>query len=305
MVRCDGGVAKGHAAAVCGGLVVDNTLTVRAGSLIVGGDSRIASPLRVENGSFIGIGGIEGDNTEDVDGDLSTASNWMVTGPAHVGGNATVGGRLDARNSVRIDGVLRVASDVSSGVEATTIMNDVRDVPAPLSCEGAPDVVAIADAAAQRPGVADEGETLAAVSEPTHLTLGCGTYRFDSWGVDNDLTLRVEGKTVIVVDGDMRIASPTHVVVAPGGSLDFVVTGGLQIENTLSIDGAPTWLAVAGDVKIASPTRLTGWLVAPKSEVLADNTLDVDGALLVGSLRVASPVTVAGSERALELCSAR
>lgn len=278
-------------AAVCGDLEADNTLTVNAGSLAVNGRSRLASPLNVVGGSYTGFAGIQADNTHDIDGDLFTAGDWTVRSPAHVGGDAAVVGRLEATNLVTVAGTLRAAGTPPSMVNAGQMLNETPVVANPLACDTAMTVPAAIDAR-DDDGVVDFGDSLAAMPERANVRLGCARYRFRSLGVNQPLTLRISGTTTIIVEGDVRIAAPMRIEVDTGGMLEFLVGGALEVDNTLSISGAPTWLGVAGPVRIASPVDLSGVLYAPHSAVALDNTLAVRGALCVGRLRIAAPLDV-------------
>jgi hypothetical protein len=301
LVRCGDPDAVSNAVTVCGALVANDAMTVKSGSLVVGGDSRISAAIRVGRGSFVSFGGIVGNGNESIDGDLTTSSNWVVGGPARVGGDAFVGGRLEAREPVRVGGTLHVEGPVSGAVHAGSTTRTGGDGAKSLSCAGAPAVQAIADAA-EREGATNEDEALASVSRRTDMTLGCGRYRFASLGVGAPLSLHVDGNVVVVVDGDARVAAPMHVDVHPGASLDVVIRGELDIDDTLAVDGAPAWLAVGSDVRIASPTIFRGWLVAPGGEIEVNAPLDA-GALYVASLTAESPVTVDGSANGLRACT--
>jgi len=297
------------ALAMCGDLDGDNTLTLDArpgaegAALVVRGRSRTSAPLRV-GGAFTSMLGIEARNTEDVAGPLRTGGDFIVSAPVRVGGDAFVGGVLVADNKVDVAGTLHVGQRVEEvgNVSAGEVVNGPVALPTPVDCEAVPNVAALVDRARQerddqrgdllRP--MDPPSALAKVDRPTRLTLGCRRYVLDAIGVENDLVIRVEGKTTLVVVNDVRIAGPTRIELAPGASLDLLVGGSVDVDNTLSITGGEgrTWLGIAGRLRIASPTVLEGWLVAPKSEVAADNTFQLRGAAFLRSLRVASPMVV-------------
>ena len=302
LVRCGDARALSNAATVCGALVANDALTVKSGPVVVGGDSRITGFIQVEGGSFTSYGGIEGDGRETIDGDLTTSSNWVVGAPAVIGGQAFVGGRLEAQSPVVIGGTLHVAGPVSGSVRSARTTKTGSDEPRAFSCAGAPQVQAIADAT-ERLGVLDEDEALADVSHPKQMTLGCGRYRFASFDVGAPLSVRIAGNAVIIVDGDVKIAAPTHFDVVPGASLDVVVRGALSVEDTLSFYGGSTWLAAGGDIRVASPLRLAGFIVAPAGAIAESARLDVNGALYAGALTAESPVTVTATATALYACS--
>lgn len=233
-------------------------------------------------------GDLAGDNTIDVDGNVATTGGFTVSSPARFGSDAWIGGRLDVRNALTVRGTLYTDAPQGKPPTAGAV---VAATTTPLLCERAPDPAAIVRKVREA-GVIDQGSALEHVREPAEVWLGCGRYRFTSIGADNTLTIHVEGRTVIVVDGDVRAGSPLRIELAPTASLDLVVGGSLAGDNTVTIEGGSTWLAVAGRVRAGSPMKLDGWLVAPRSEVAADNTLDVRGAVYARSLRAGSPVRV-------------
>lgn len=304
LLRCV--AASGSAAiatGVCGDFQADNTLTLATrpnGALLaVTGHSRTGSPLHV-GGSFVSLGGIEATNTEDLDGSLFANGDVKVSSPMTVGGDATIAGALDASNKVSIKGALHLSSPLSDNstqnVSASSIENDAVATASPLDCAHAPDPAALVSTL----GI-DEGDSLANVTSPTTVSLGCGTYSLSAVAINNTLDLHVDGHTVMVVEGDFHVASPFHVTIAAGASLDLLVGGSLLVDNTFDVTqtGGLTdaqsgaWVGVGGQVHVAAPFTLDGWLLAPKGALGVDNTVALTGAAYVGSLRVSSPVNVA------------
>ena len=297
MLRCL--AASGSASlatAVCGDLAADNTLTV--GPLAVAGHSRTGAPLHVA-GSFTSLGGADATNTEDITGDLLANADVTVSSPMHVGGLASIRGALAAKNTVSITGALHLGqpldANAAKNVTASSIATDAAVTASPLDCAHAPDLAALLAGAA-----IDEGDALASVTEPTTLTVGCGRYALSTVAVNNTLDLHIDGHTVMLVKGDFHIAAPMHITIAAGGSLDLLVGGSLFIDNTLAIaqsggltgTASGAWVAVGGEVHVAAPLTLDGWLLAPKGALGVDNTVSLAGAAYVGALRVASPMNV-------------
>lgn len=306
LLRCEASAdAAPVALAVCGDLTADNTLDVEMADgradLAVTGRARTGSPLHVA-GSFTALLGIDAPNTQDVRGDLLTNGDYTVSSPANVGGNAYVAGRIVAHNALQVTGTVHTPVDSGDNVTAGAVETGPVSVAAPVDCAAAPDVARLT-----RDALADErwpfyGAPLGAfarIDRPTRLRVGCGRYHWSELGIDNEFTVDVEGPTVIVIDHDVRVGAPTRFRVAPGASLDLVVGGDLRIDNTLEIRGGdvPSWIGVARNVRVGSPTILEGWLIAPRGEVAGDNTLDLRGAAFVGALRVGSPMTVRGPGR--------
>jgi len=263
---------------VCGDLRQDNTLTVE-GDLLIAGSTTTASPLHVV-GSLYSRGSIDARNTQQIGGSLFTDGDWRTSAPVEVADDATVSGTLQADNTVAVGGMLRAAGQNGSGQVSASGVGPPIPFVSPIDCG-----VVASPNLARNPIL--PSEALVHLTVPTDLTLGCGTYRFSSLTADNTLRLRVTGRTMIQIDGDVRIASPTVIDVAPGASLVLFVGGALAVDNTLDIGRAD--VRVAGQIRIAAPLHLAGSLYAPTSSVAADNTIDISGAATVGALRVASP----------------
>jgi hypothetical protein len=299
--------AQTIALGVCGDLVASNTLTIEARaqpatgcSLAVAGSTTNSAPLQVA-GSLVSYGSIDGRNTQDIRGDLRTGADWQTTAPVTVGGDAFVTGALTARNSMSIAGALHVAQGTNvDDVRAGTVAFGSVRVAEPVDCAQAPDVAAlIAQASKARDRSADAvmpAHSLEDLSAPTEVTLGCGTFELTSISANNTLSLHVVGATTLIVLGDVRIAAPTVIDLAPGATLDLAVAGALEVDNTLRIGDASraafAWVGVAGSITIAAPVTIAGWLVAPRSAVLVENTLDMSGGALVGTLEVSSPLNI-------------
>lgn len=250
--------------------------------------ARCVANVPASSFALAACGDLAGDNTIDVDGNVATTGGFTVSSPATFGRDAWIGGRLDVRNALTVRGTLYTDAPRGRPPTAGAV---VAATATPLSCERSPDPTAIARKVKEA-GVIDQGSALEHVGEPAELWLGCGRYRFTSIGADNTLTIHVEGRTVIVVDGDVRAGSPLRIELEPTARLDLVIAGSLAGDDTVTITGGSTWLAVAGRVRAGSPMKLDGWLVAPRSDVAADNTLDVRGAIFARSLRAGSPVHV-------------
>lgn len=306
-IRCVGAAAAPRVAlGLCGDLAADNTLTIEARTerptdllLGVDGGARVASPLLVEGG-FTALGGLAATNTTDVSSDLRVGGPWTVSSPAHVGGDAFSGAHIEASNTVTIDGTLHTpfAEDVEKVTAGGSLVGEV-DVRSALECDEAVDIAALIQSVRNEPGTAGtdrlDGDTLDHIDEPSSVDLGCGNYIVSSIGADNTLDVKIVGGTVLVVEGDLRIAAPMTIEVAAGASLDLAIGGSLLIDNTLTIhaaDPASVWVGVVGDVRVAAPLVMDGALVLPDGDIEANNTIDLTGSILARELHVAAPVVV-------------
>lgn len=242
------GATSWLALGVCGELRADNTLTVRSTNnnalVAANGYTTTSSPLNIE-GSLISFGSIDARNTQNIEGDLSTAGDWTISSPVNARSDAYVAGRIDARNTLNIEGTLHV-NDPSDAGNANAALMSVGpvEVARPLDCSRVPRARVLADA------LLDDGERWAAVhfgrernsrvTEPTELTLGCGRYAFDSLEVNNTLRIRITGDVVIVIDGRLRIASPTVFELDPDATLMMVIRDSLEIDNNFRSPTAAT-----------------------------------------------------------------
>lgn len=273
---------------VCGEFNSDNTTHV-VGDLRVKSSLRVSAPVHVTGSLAVGAA-IVSPNTLDVGGDLQGGAAWVASAPAHVGGDATIQGALNHANTVQIDGTLTATQENGAGqlITGQTIIDHVN-VAAPLDCNATPDVHGLATELSIDPLQVWE------VTNPTTVTLGCGTYGFERLAVNNTLTLHVTGPTKLLIRGTLHVAAPMVIDVAPGGWLELIVDGPVELDNTLELGPGDraTVLAASGDVRVGAPMKLDGLLIAPKSSIAVDNTLDLTGSALVGPLRVAAPLNVA------------
>lgn len=289
--------------ASCGDLAVDNTLTIEPRkdrtALAVNGNLRTASPLHVAGDVIVG-GAVEAANTQTIDFDLRAGGGWTTSAPVLVGGDAYVGTKLDVRNDATVRGALHVppGTDVTKVTANDVVYEDVM-APAPALCTMAPDVATLAQMATLDSAALKSlpSGALATITRPTKLTLGCGTYVLDGIDAGNTLDIRVVGPTTLVVKGDVHVRAPMVVHLdGAAATLDFVITGTLAVDDTLAVGSAEaptkTFVAIGTALRVASPMKLFGTLVAPTATAALDNTFDVWGATLLGKTRIAAPLVV-------------
>lgn len=298
------GASSALALGVCGDLRADNTLTVRSPGqyalVAAGGDTTTSAPLRIE-GSLISHGTIDARNTQHVDRHLSTAGSWIVSAPVSAGQDVFVSRVIDARNTVTVGGTVHVIDpNAARGVVAGAMRVGPTHVAPPLDCGRAPHPAELARALLEDGGGWSRVELgrdgTQSVREPTELVLGCGRYVLPTTTIEDTLDLRIRGDVVLVIDGSLRVAAPMVVHLDPDAKLALIIRDGLEIDNALTIapgrEPGRTWLAVGGDVRVSAPLRLSGALVMPDGELLGDNTIEIHGQALVGSLRIAAPMEV-------------
>lgn len=301
-LRCEADAnAQRVGLATCGDLVADEAVSLdRRGSmsaLLTAGRITTTAPLHVA-GSLLASGRVEGKATQDVEGNLEAGGGWATTAPVTVGGDAWVTA-LEVGASATIAGALHAPQGSSmENVMCANVVYEPVDVRSPLDCPTLPSVRAIATAASRDSAAARVLSPLALgdVKVATDVSLGCGTYVLDSIAVHAPLAFHVVGPTVLIVQGNVHVAAPMTVDVADGASLDLVIVGRLDVDDTLRIgnDRAPraTWLGVGAAIHVAAPTVVHGVVYAPTAPVALDDTLVVHGAALLGPTRVAAPFGV-------------
>lgn len=306
-IRCNADAAQRRVRlGLCGNLEADNTLDVFSPAdrrddvqLAVDGSSRIAAPLQVA-GRYVATGGVTANNTMAVTGVFEVGQGWSVASPATIDGDALVAARIEASNTIRVTGTMQTPfAENAEVVDAgQTVVDDVT-VGSALECDEAVDIAKLIASVKAEPGTAGlerlPGDLLEHVDQPSSLDVGCGNYVVTEIGADDTLDIHVVGPTVLVVTGDLRIAAPMLIDIEPGATLDLAIGGSLLVDNTLTIqsaDEAAAWVGVAGEVRVAAPLHMSGVLVAPRSELNANNTVDVAGAILAKNLHVAAPIHV-------------
>ncbi|MET0285839.1 MAG: hypothetical protein ABW352_15265 [Polyangiales bacterium] len=209
-------------------------------------------------------GDLEANNTLNVNGGGAEAALWVA-------------GSAVTRAPLTVQGALWSASFTATN---TVDVDSQRAGVAPPSC-------------APVPAVRSETRWDVRIVEPAEVMLQGCSFAQPSLQVDNTLDVYVRGDVSWHIDGDVRIAAPLRVVLEPGARLDWTITGALDVDNTLTVEGDSTML-VGGRIRVAAPFELDGSLIAPGSRVEVDNTLTITGAAYVGALRVAAPMRVGG-----------
>jgi predicted acyltransferase (DUF342 family) len=288
------------ALALCGDLAADNTLTLdgSGGNLVVSGSATTSAPLVVA-GDFESAGTIDARNTQQISGSLRGGADWNTSAPVTVDGDASLAGSLDATNTVSVTGKLQAASITSNqtpSVNAGQVINDAAPFTSELDCVHRPDIASLATGV-----IADAtitavfpSDSLENVNAPTDLSIACGPYDLTSVAVNSPLTIHVLDAATLVIRGDLTIASPLVIDVAPGAAFDLIIGGDVNVNNTLTISGGgatTTYVAVGGALNVAAPLALDGSLEV-NGQLAANNTVDITGAAYLAGVHVAAPVAV-------------
>jgi cytoskeletal protein CcmA (bactofilin family) len=288
------------ALALCGDLVADNTLTLDSsgGNLVVSGTSTTSSPLTL-SGDFESAGTIEARNTQQISGSLRGGADWNTSAPVVVDGDALLAGTLNATNTVSVTGKLQAASIDSNqtpSVNAGQVVDDSAPFTSELDCQNRPSVSALASSVVVDASVTAifPADSLENVDAPTDISIACGPYVLTDVAVNSPLTIHVLDAATLIVRGNLTIAAPLVIDVAPGANFDLLIGGDVAVNNTLTISGggaATTYVAIGGALTVASPFQLDGSLVVD-GQLDANNTVDITGAAYLSGLHVAAPVAV-------------
>lgn len=181
-----------------------------------------------------------------------------VTGDCHVGGGVAGEGMLAIGGDLYSDGDIACLGMTVSGaihvpanrlvVGATAGKGTVREaviIDRPCDCaHPVVDVAAVVAALGQANGNAAAGLAADALTAGSRaVDLPCGRYAFSTIS-GRDLTLRLDGATVIALSGDLSPAGNAAIQLAPGASLDLFVAGNVNLA------GATAFGSVAAPARI-------------------------------------------------------
>ena len=248
----------------CSGVTANNTLTTDSfdsemmnmqpmdgGSVGVNGPYSASSSVDI-GGSLWVDGKIQTFNKHEVAQALQCSDDITASSPAHVGDDVFVEGNVNAQNkTLTIDGDLHIpAGKLNNGatVLGKTIKGPV-DVKTPCDCSDPIDIAAIVQGYMLQndnealPVAPDE---LEALPDAKVLELPCGRYFFTGISSNNTLTIKLTGRTVIAIAGDVKTASAFAVELGPDAELDLFVAGNVDFNNA----------AALGDPKRPAATRV-------------------------------------------------
>jgi hypothetical protein len=321
---CAGWIARrafSHAVCSCGDLNVLAVLAsdARDSSTEVTKPDRIGAAVGV-NGSYSGgeylrIGGsftvkgpaaLASRGGIDVAGDLRVAPAVSAAGPIFVGRDAWV---LQAASSLSVATVGRDLHLGPSGaltgpapaLVGGKTLHESYDIAAPCSC-AAQDLVDIA-------GIVDEGltnndngrlglglDTLSDGADPIELALSCGRFAFRSVAAEREVHLRVSGRVLLFVDGDVDAGRSFSLELEPGAELDWFIRGNLSVsgESLIGDNARPgaTRVYVLGSADIALPgtARFSANVYAPRARLTIGALGDVYGAVFGASVSSLGPL---------------
>jgi hypothetical protein len=275
------GTVGGEASAAIG---VNGSLQVVGASLTAAGAIHVAGP-----------DGLTTDTT------LNAARSLRVAGPTRItAGAAEVG--TDAFFSGDISGLFAVtgavhlapgASSVQAIVAAREVVREAVSVPPPCNCgSGFVDVPrAITDTMAvndnQTIGLAVDA--LANVTSSVARDIPCGAFALSTIDAQQAVLLKVRGRTLLAVAGDVTLRGGLAVELDSGAELDLLIGGKLTASGGNFIGSVlparfRIWLASGGEMRLDDRPRIGAMIHAPAAAWVAPMGLDLAGALLASNV---------------------
>lgn len=281
-----------------GGSVGVNTRYENTNITNIGGSLFVAGTTRVQMSSTQDIGG-----DVELNGPLTVDDRVRITRDAYVNGN--VDG--SAAFIVGRDLYLSPGSSATGDIRVTGATNTdaAFTIDPPCAC-GADDLVDIAAIVAAGAATHHNEEVgigagdLQGAGGGVDMELPCGRFYFDTIETrSRPITLRVDGRTLIYVAGDVTVENPLNVIVGPMGELDLFIAGNLEATDALNLgDGtsrpASVRLYVGGTrpILMSSGTTLAGNLYAPFAQLRPADRVTIFGSAFVESFASSGDVTI-------------
>jgi hypothetical protein len=316
--RCSAWAARrvfGHALCSCGGVEVPDALVT---DVMDSGNDGAESP---RGGASVGINGdYAGGDYLRVDGSLTisgstalvSAGGFDVGGDVRLRGAASAAGPIFIARDAWLLGEVSTLSYVSVGrdvylgpagalsalgatsVRGTSTMTTFELAP-PCACE--PDhVLDIAGIVADVVSANDNGriglalDALTDVASPIALDLSCGRYALQGISGAGPIALRISGRVVLAVDGDVELPPGFSIDLGPEAQLDWFITGNLRIDPVASIGSIEraaairTYLLGTNEIALSGAPTVAMNLYAPHADVTVDLAGNVYGGIFAANV---------------------
>lgn len=252
--------------------------TLIGGSLWAGNNGSNADSIAV---SLLGDGA-------KISGQLQSAGGVSITGSTQIGSDIVAMSSVRGLGSITVGGKVRVPEGAAvQGITATGgVVRESVSVQEPCDCKAPIDIPKVVDAFVAK------NDNLALKIDPavfnnnvagTTVELPCGRFALTAIKGIN-YTLKITGRTLIAVAGDVSMAGALNVVLAPGAELDLFIKGNVSFagESSFGSVAEPARIRVyigGNDVSLAGGMKLGGNLYAPFAQVGWAGDLDMAGSL--------------------------
>lgn len=307
-----------RALCTCEGYVTSTTLTTDSfdsarGPYVPGGttgDVGINGELRtnavVEVGGGLAVSGAAGALLV---ADLHAARDLEIAGAlgnavtVTVGGNARLAGNTDLA-ALTVAGTLTAppAAQLNGTITAGAVVRAPVTVEPPCACNDLLDLAPFISG-----HVTDNQDALIGLT-PDQLTdyrgdvtvnLPCGIYYFGPVRGEGALTLRVTGRAVLLIDGDLSLTAPLTVELATDDAELDLMIGGLLSSNQPIRMGRPdhpartrVYVGGSGTIDLSGDSSLAANFYAPRAAVALSGGATVYGSLFVRRLDQSAPVSI-------------
>jgi hypothetical protein len=242
----------------------------------------------------------------DVAGDLRIAAMVSAAGPIFVGRDAWFLQAASSRSLATVGRDLHLGPSGALTAPAPAIVggktsHESYTVAAPCACAPA-ELVDIAGIVSDGLTHNDNGrlglglDTLSDEGGPTELALSCGRFALRGIGAEHETHLRIGGRVLLFVDGDVDAGRSFSLQLEPGAELDWFIRGNLTVsgESLIGDDARPgaTRVYVLGTADIALPgtARFSANLYAPRAPVAIGALGDVYGSVFGASVTSLGPI---------------
>jgi hypothetical protein len=242
----------------------------------------------------------------DVAGDLRLGAALSAAGPILVGRDAWLQEAATSKSLITVVRDLHLGPNGSIGGTGPAIalgktVHESFEVAPPCECAN--------EALVDVGGVVNQGMTqndnrrlglafdaLSNVASPKQLTLSCGRFALQQISGDAEIALRIVGRVILVVDGDVEAGRKFSLELEPGAALDLFIGGNLSISGESLIGDntrpAATRVYVLGSNDIALPgtERFSANLYAPHAKITVLALGDVYGSAFGATVRSLGPL---------------
>jgi len=249
----------------------------------IGGTLVIAGTSSLRFAGYLQVGGdFKADGNVESLGLIEIGRDGWVNGDITAIGVVDVGRDLHQRPGTRLLAVPRIDGDH---------IFDTFTVEPPCDCrpEALVDIDAIVDDARTHNDNAriglDPGALASVIGLGVDITLPCGRFYLSSIGGAGSITLHVDGRTALFVEGNVNALGVLEVEIGPSGELDVFIKG-----NLLSI-GLGSWgtrdrpaasriyVGGDGDVTLIGASGFVGNVYAPRSRITAVGATNLYGSI--------------------------
>lgn len=247
-----------------------------------------------------GVGGISTNTTMDVFKTLRTAGPVVLTPPAvaTVYTDAYVGG--DVMGPLHVLGTLHMPASAMLGLAATAMATtrEAVSVPDPCDCTTPFDVGSVITATASvNDNAANQWDPNRLVNPVgvANVDIPCGTFFLTSITSLSPVNLRVHGRALLAVAGNVNLSNGMTIQFDPGAELDLLIGGGLTSYGPYPVGAYQAaylrvWMAGSAPIALYGDPTAGGIFHAPLADVTAPNGMVFWGSMVAASFNFGGPV---------------